>query len=369
MSSFGFLPGDLEDLVDVLLDDVGARVVVLVDPVPEAHQLLLAALHPLEEVRDVVDGLDPIEHLQHGLVGAAVQRAVERRHAGGHRRVGVHLRRADAAHRVRRAVLLVVGVQDPEDVERALEPRVGLVLGLGHLEHHREEVAGVGQLVVRIDVGEAEVVPVREGGERRHLGDQADARHVALDLVVDLLRVRIEGGERAGRGEQHPHRVRVVAEALHELLDVLVDERVVGDLEDPLVELLLGRQLAVDQEVGDLEVRGLLAQLLDRVAAVLEHPGLAVDVADRAAHRRRVRERRVVGHQAEVVLGHLDLAKVHRLDGAVLDRDVVGLARAVVRDAERLVRRGYPAAVVTLGLLVGHLLSPCDRPVRLFPRL
>ena len=27
-------------------------------------------------------------------------------------------------------------------------------------------------------------------------------------------------------------------------------------------------------------------------------------------------------------------------------------------------RRGYPAAVVALCLLVGHLLSPCDRPVR-----
>ena len=244
-----------------------------------------------------------VEHPQHRLVGAAVQRAVERGHAGGHGRVRIDLRRAHAAHRVRRAVLLVVGVQDPEDVEGALEPRVGLVLHLGHLEHHREEVAGVGQVVVRIDVREPEVVPVGEGGERRHLRDQPHRRHVALDLVVDLLRVRIEGGERADRREQHPHRVGVVAEALDELLDVLVDEGVVGDLEDPLVELLLGRQLAVDQEIGDLEVRGLLAQLLDRVAAVLEHAGLAVDVADRAAHGRRVRERRVVGHQAEVVLG------------------------------------------------------------------
>ncbi len=36
------------------------------------------------------------------------------------------------------------------------------------------------------------------------------------------------------------------------------------------VELLGGGQLAVDQEVGDLEVGGLLGQLLDRVAAVAE---------------------------------------------------------------------------------------------------
>ena len=303
-----------------------------------------------------------VEHPQHRLVRAAVQRAVERGHAGGHGRVRIDLRGADPAHRVGRAVLLVVGVKNPEDVEGALEPRVGLVLHLGHLEHHREEVAGVGQVVVRIHVREPEVVPVREGGERRHLRDQPDRGHVTLELVVDPLRLRIEGRERADGGEQHAHRVGVVAEALHELLDVLVDEGVVGDLEDPLVELLLGRQRAVDQEIGDLEVRGLLAELVDRIAAVLENPGLAVDVTDRAAHRRRVRERRVIGHEAEVVLGHLDLAKVHRLDGAVRDLDVVALAGAVVRDAERLVRRGHSAAVLALCLLVSHI-SPS------FPRL
>jgi hypothetical protein len=112
--------------------------------------------------------------------------------------------------------------------------------------------------------------------------------------------------------------------------------------------------LAVDEQVGDLEVRRALAELLDRVAAVLEHPGVAVDVADRAAHGGGVREGRVVGHQAEVVVRDLDLAEVHRLHGAVLDRDLVGLARAVVRDAQRVARRGYPAAVVALSLLLSH---------------
>src|SRR3954469_17935554 len=83
------LPGDLEHLVDMLLDDPRARVVVLVDAVAEAHQALVAVLHALEEVRDVVLGLDAVEHPQHGLVGAAVQRAVEGGRAGGHGRVRV----------------------------------------------------------------------------------------------------------------------------------------------------------------------------------------------------------------------------------------------------------------------------------------
>ena len=210
------VPGDLEHLVDVLLDDPGPRVVVLVDPVAEAHQLLLAVLHALEEVGDVVDRLDPAQHPQHRLVGAAVERAVERRDAGRDRRVGIDLGGADAAHRRRRAVLLVVGVEDEEDVEGLREPRVRLVLDLGHLLHHPEEVAGVIEVVVGVDVGKPEAVAVGEGGQRRHLGDHPDRRHVALLLVVDLLRVRVEGRHRADAGEQDPHRVGVVAEALEE---------------------------------------------------------------------------------------------------------------------------------------------------------
>ena len=293
-------------------------------------------------------GLDPVEHPQHGLVGAAVQRAVERGGAGGDRRVRVDLRRADVAHRGGRAVLLVVGVQDEQHVERLRQPRVRLVLQLGHLEQHREEVGRVGQVVVRIDVRQAEVVPVGERGERRHLRDQPDRRHVALVLVVDVLRVGVERRQRADRRQQHPHRVRVVAEAVEELLDVLVDVGVHGDLVHPVVELVARRQLAVDQQVGDLEVGRLLAELLDRVAAVLEDAGGAVDVGDLAAAVRGVRVRRVVGHEAEVVLVDLDPAEVHRLDGPVDDLDLVGLARPVVGDRERVLRGGYPAAVLIL---------------------
>src|ERR1041384_3123942 len=44
------------------------------------------------------------------------------------RRERVHVRGADAAHRAGGAVLLVVGVEDQEDLQRALHPRVGLGL-------------------------------------------------------------------------------------------------------------------------------------------------------------------------------------------------------------------------------------------------
>jgi hypothetical protein len=75
--------------------------------------------------------------------------------------------------------------------------------------------------------------------------------------------------------------VGVVVEALHEpLAHVLVDEGVVGDLVPPLLVLVGVGQLAVDEEVGDLEVGRVLGQLLDRVAAVAQDAGVTIELGD-----------------------------------------------------------------------------------------
>ena len=95
------------------------------------------------------------------------------------------------------------------------------------------------------------------------------------------------------------------------------------------------RQLALQKEPRDLEERRLLGQLLDRVTPVFEDPLVAVDERDRRLARRRVRERRVVGHEAEVVLVGLDLAQVEGANRPVLDGQLVRLAGAVVGDRER----------------------------------
>ena len=97
----------------------------------------------------------------------------------------------------------------------------------------------------------------------------------------------------------------------------------------------------------------MLAQLLDRVAAVLQDARVAVDVGDRAAARRGVRVRGVVGHQAEVLLVGLDLAQVHRPHGPVLDRQLVGLAGAVVRHREGRLARGAVAGWLTRHIATG----------------
>ena len=202
----------------------------------------------------------------------------------------------------------MVGVQDEQHVQRMLEDRVRLVLELRRLPHHVEEVAGVRQVVVRVGVAHADRVPVRERGECRDLRDQAGDLEPAYLLVVDRLGLGIERRECTDRADQNAHRVRVMMEAVDELLDVLVDERVVRDVVLPGCELLLVGELAVDQQVGHLEERALLGQLVDRIAAVAQDPGGAIDEGHRAAAARGVRERRVVGQQPEIIVVDLDLA-------------------------------------------------------------
>ena len=74
----------------------------------------------------------------------------------------------------------------------------------------------------------------------------------------------------------------VVVESVDEpLAHVLVDERVMGDVEHPLIELRLVGELTVQQEVRHFEVGRVLGQLLDRVAAVAQDAGIAVEVGDR----------------------------------------------------------------------------------------
>ena len=76
--------------------------------------------------------------------------------------------------------------------------------------------------------------------------------------------------------------MRVAREAVEEPLQILVQQRVPLDLVGELVQLFLGRQFAVDQQIADLDEVRLLGELLDRVAAVAQDARVAVDVGDGA---------------------------------------------------------------------------------------
>ena len=249
-----------------------------------------------------------------------MERAIQCRSSSRRRAERVDLRAADAAHCGGAAVLLMIGMEYEKHIQRLRQCRLGLVFRFRDLEHHAQEIGRVVELVVRMDVRHADAVSVREGGERRHLADQPVNRQLPLGGIGDLLCARVESRQRGEGAHEHPHRVGVVVEAVHELLQVLVDERVLGDLFRPVRVLILCRQLAVDQEIGHLEIAALLCKLFYRVSPVLEYPFVTVNERDRALACGSVHVRGVIGHHPEVVILHLDLAQIDSLDRVILYR-------------------------------------------------
>ena len=93
----------------------------------------------------------------------------------------------------------------------------------------------------------------------------------------------------------------VPREAAEEALELFVQQGVVAD---PLVEgfqLGGGRQVAVDEQVGNFQEAGVLGELLDRVAAVAQDAGVAVDVGDGGRGGRGVHESGVKGNGARLL--------------------------------------------------------------------
>ena len=116
----------LEHLLAHLRHQLGTRIVVLVHAMAEAHQprRVRLVLRARQEVGDRVDRSDLGEHTQRRLVGAAVGGAPQRRDPRRHARERVRLRRRRDPHRRRARVLLVVGVEDEDRLERARVHRV-----------------------------------------------------------------------------------------------------------------------------------------------------------------------------------------------------------------------------------------------------
>jgi len=219
----------------------------------------------------------------------------------------------------------VVGVQDEDAVERALDDFVDLVLFARRGEHHAQEVARVGQVVLRVDERLALRVLVRHRDQRRHLGDQADGRDVTMLRVRDVGRVVVEGRQRAHQARQDGHRVGVATEAAQEEVQLFVDHRVMGHLRIEIGLLFLVRQFAVQDQVADVHEVAIDGQLFDRVAAVQQLALVAVDVGDARFASRGRHETGVEREHARLAVQLADVDHI-RTDRALVDRELNGCA-------------------------------------------
>lgn len=129
----------------------------------------------------------------------------------------------------------------------------------------------------------------------------------------------MEGGHAGHDADEHAHGMRIVVERLHELREVVVEERVAHNLRVPRLGFHGVGQLAIDEEVGDLEEGRLFSQLLDRVAAIAQNAAVAVNVADRRARHGSVLVRGIVHDKAA------DLCKGVRLHRVAFERHLVRL--------------------------------------------
>src|SRR2546427_5022499 len=100
----------------------------------------------------------------------------------------------------------------------------------------------------------------------------------------------------------------IMMEAVDELLDIFMDNRVIGNIMRPMVELGLGGKLAVEDQIGSFEIRALLRNLFDRIAPVTQNSLIPVDVSNFALTGRGIHKAGVITHQT-VILSDLDLVQ------------------------------------------------------------
>ena len=86
----------------------------------------------------------------------------------------------------------MIGVQNEKDVQRAFQCTIRRVFGFCHLEHHVQEIAGVAQVIVGIDITQAAIVPKSVRRDGRHFGDEAFDLYQAILNVVYLVRLGIK---------------------------------------------------------------------------------------------------------------------------------------------------------------------------------
>eukprot|EP00160_Parvularia_atlantis_P013015 Unigene2679_Nuclearia_a/m.8289 Unigene2679_Nuclearia_a/g.8289 ORF Unigene2679_Nuclearia_a/g.8289 Unigene2679_Nuclearia_a/m.8289 type:complete len:374 (+) Unigene2679_Nuclearia_a:476-1597(+) len=310
---------------------------------PERRPDVLLELLIRGRVADL--GRDAREPAQHLLVGEAVQRTGEAVEARSERDVRVRQGRADEMRRVGRDVAALVRRMDDEVQAHELD-ELGLVVAELDGERLAPVRAGLGRDDAAVLVG----VAVDARGDVRQLGQQVHrvlVRRLPVLVLVDALGVgRGEGRlgvERGHGGRELGHRVHVLGEVVEHLDDVVGHGRAGVPLVRDAVGLLLGRDLAGDEQPEERLGQGLLA------AGGLGQEVLALGdgVVAEADALLRVQQRRLADQALDVAHAAVDLVDgdaaddgvgvllLELLDLLVLGRDELGQARL-----ERRRRRG-----------------------------
>ena len=232
--------------------------------------------------------VDPLEHFDHLHVRPAVQRSPQGADARGARGKHIGLGRAHQPHGRGAAILLVVGVQDEDQVQRVLHFPRHDVLAVGDREHHVQEIGAVAQVGIGIGERQAQRAAVGEGGDRADLADQPCGGFLERLVVFQGEELLVMAGQVAQGGREDGHRRGIRRNVLELVLQALVQQLVGRQKSAEPLEFVGVRQPPEDQQPGRLDEIGLVGELLDRDAPVAKYALVAVEEGDRAATDARI---------------------------------------------------------------------------------
>ena len=185
---------DGEDVVGKLADEAGTWVKVLVDTMTESHEDLLAILDILDELRNVLNIADGVEHAEHSLVGTTVARSIESSDSASKRSVDINLTRSHVADSGSGAVKLVLGVQDEQNLDSLDDLGVRAVVDIsGKSVHHVKEVLNVTKVLLGSNDWFSHSVTVASSC------DSWGAANDSVDMLVSLLTSLVDVGTDVGR--------------------------------------------------------------------------------------------------------------------------------------------------------------------------
>ena len=241
---------------------------------------------------------------------------------------GIGTGRTGEPHRRRRSILLMISMENENPVHRTFDHRIDFIRFCRHTEGHAEEVAGIGQAVVRIDEGLADRIFIGPGGNRRHFGDQTMAGNHPMRRILHIGAVMIKGAECADHTAHDRHGMRIAAEAGKQLPQLLMQHCVARNRPAELFEFLAVRQFTIQQEIADFHEVGLLGQLTDRVTAVKQNALIAIDERQAGLATRRGLEARIECEHVRLAVERADIEDVWPL-GALQHGKLMGLALQV----------------------------------------
>ena len=175
----------------------------------------------------------------------------------------------------------MVGMKDENLVHRFGQNRADLIRLRRNRETHMQEVFRIRQIIARVNEGLAYRIFISHRRQCRDFRNQTVRGNFALRRVPNIERVVIERRQCPDHAAHHRHRVGVAAEPAIEVAELLVDHRVIGHVAVELLLLVLVRQVAVQQQVGDIQEVGVLGEVLDRIPAVQQDAFVAVDMGQR----------------------------------------------------------------------------------------